>query len=120
MPLIEIDPLSGALERYDYNHDTGETIFTKTQNVDGVLDRNVESYNDSGQGWRGENNDMWHVASVPLVTLQAWLIEFNSVRAEGSKHKSIYAPNPEWDKFILMRLDSSDYRKLKTAPVKIL
>lgn len=123
LPLIEIDPLSGALERYDYDHDTGLLAFSKTQNVDRVLDMNAESYNQGmarDAEWRGCDNDMWHVASIPLVTLQAWLNEFNSVRAEGSKHRSIYAPDEEWDKFVLMRLDSSDFRKLKTAPVKIL
>jgi len=120
MALIEIDPLSGALERYDYDHSTQTLTFSKTQNVDGLLNRNVESYNDSGEGWRGADNDMWHVASVSLVTLQDWLHEFNSVRGPGDKHRSIYAPSDEWDKFVLMRLDSSDYRKLKTAPVKIL
>lgn len=120
MPLIEIDPLTGALERYDYDHDTGALTFTKTQNVDAVLDWNADSYNNCGEAWRGADNDMWHVARVPLATLQGWLIEFNSVRAEGSKHRSIYAPSDEWDRFVLMRLDSNDYRKLKTAPVKIL
>lgn len=122
MALVEIDPLSGALERYEYDHSTGSMIFTKTQNVDRVLDMNAESYNQGlsrGADWRGQDNDMWHVASVPLVTLQSWLNEFNSVRPEGAKHRSIYAPDDEWDKFVLMRLDSSDYRKLRTAPVTI-
>lgn len=122
MTLVEIDPLTGALERYEYDHSSQSMIFTKTQNVDSVLELNAESYNQGtsrNADWRGVDNDMWHVASVPLVTLQSWLNEFNSVRPEGAKHRSIYAPDDEWDKFVLMRLDSSDYRKLKTAPVTI-
>ena len=119
--LLEIDPLTGAHERYDYDHDTSTLVFTKSQNIDCVLDMNVESYNQTGRDadWRGEDNTMWHIASIPLVTLQAWLNEFNSVRPQGAKVRSIYAPDDEWDRFVLMRLDSSDFRKLKTAPITI-
>ena len=120
MPLIEIDPLTGDLERYDYDHTAQTMTFTKSRNVDGLLDSNTESFNDSSQAWRGQNNDMWRVASVDLVVLQGWLNEFNSVRPQDSKVRSIYVTdNPEWEKFVMFRLNSSDFRKLKTAPVRI-
>ena len=90
MALIEIDPLTGATETYDYDHSTGNLIFTKSLEIDPLLDANVASYNDGGQAWRGQHNDMWRVASVPPIELQAWLNEFNSVRPQDAKVRSIY------------------------------
>ena len=120
MALIEIDPLTGDTETYDYDHSTGNLTFTKSRNVDALLDANVASYNDSGQSWRGQNNDLWRVASVDLVVLQGWLNQFNSVRPQDAKVRSIYVDdNPEWERYVLLRLNSLDFRKLKTAPVRI-
>jgi hypothetical protein len=115
--LIDIDPLSGAIETTEWDGQTKSLITTRTQNVDALLDRNQAIYN--SQHWRGEDNDFWFVASVPLDTLEAWRQEFNSVRAEGDKLHSTLANNEEWESFIWLRLNSSDFRKLRTAPVNV-
>jgi predicted Zn-dependent protease len=48
--LLDIDPLSGAASEVDYDIQTREMRFTKRQNVDALLDRNVASYNDGARG----------------------------------------------------------------------
>lgn len=117
--LLDIDPLSGALSSMQYDHNTKDLIITKRQNVDALLDRNVASYNDPGQGWRGADNDFWHVASVDLVTLMDWLSEFNAPRAPDCRLTSPFLPDDEWGAFMDAKLNSSDFRKFRTAPVRI-
>lgn len=117
--LLDIDPLTGMRETFDYDPMTGMSIITRTQNVDSLLDRNKRIYNDSAQDWRGEDNDFWLIASVPLDILEIWRQEFNSVRSEGSKLQSVLMNNEDWESFMWLRLNSSDYRYLRTAPVNV-
>lgn len=115
--LIDIDPLSGSIETMEYDPYTKTMLTTRTQDVTALLDRNKAIYN--SQDWRGEDNDFWLVASAPLDTLEAWRQEFNSVRPRDCWLQSIFNTNEEWDKFMWMRLNSSDYRMLRTAPVHV-
>lgn len=115
MHLLDIDPFSGAVETMKFDHTTKELIIKTTVNVDAVLDANTEEQNDGSERWRGESNDFWHVARVPQNILQMWLIEFNSVRPADEKVKSPYLTNKDWEDFLWMRLNSGEYRKLRTA-----
>lgn len=115
--LLDIDPLTGALSSMSYDTQTKELAITKRQNVDALLDANVESYNDSGQAWRGQDNDFWHVARIDLVTLMDWLTEFNKGRAEPLT--SPFLPDDDWSTFMDRKLNCSDFRKFRTAPVRI-
>lgn len=117
--LLDIDPLTGAVETMEYDRVTQGLIIRRTENVDTILELNAASYNDSAQAWRGDDNDFWHVARVPLTTLEAWRIEFNSVRGPGDQLYSALASNEEWEAFVWMRLNSSEFRKLRTAPVRV-
>lgn len=117
--LLDIDPLTGAIETMQYDHSTGLLQITRTEQVDHILDANVASYNDSSQRWRGQDNDFWHYARIPLTTLFEWLKEFNSTRSFDTWVKDPYNDHPEWEAWLYARLRSSDYRKLKTAPVNV-
>ncbi len=119
MPLLDIDPLTGAVETMQYDHTTKSLQITRTENVDAILAANAASFNDGGEAWRGEGNDFWRVASIPLTTLFAWLQEFNKCRSADAMLQSPFENNDEWDRFIYGRLNSTDYRKLKTADVRI-
>lgn len=117
--LLDIDPLTGAVETMQYDHNTKALTITRTENVDAILDANTASFNDSGQAWRGLDNDFWHAARIPLTTLWAWFLEFNASRGPGDKAHDPFTSHPEWDKFVYGRLNCSDFRKLKTAPVNV-
>lgn len=117
--LLDIDPLTGAIETMQYDHVGKGLTITRTEQVDHILDANTASFNDSGQGWRGQDNDFWHVARVPLTTLFAWLQEFNTNRGPGDQVRDPFNPHEEWDAFVYRRLNCSDFRKLKTAPVNV-
>lgn len=117
MPLLDIDPLTGAVEHFHYDHTTKQSIITRTVNVDAVLDANTESYNDGSKAWKGDTGDIWHVARVPQDVLWVWLQDFNRVRPADEKVRSPYLSNKDWEDFLWLRLNSSEYRKLRTAPV---
>ena len=117
MPLLDIDPLTGAVETMHYDHQTKGLTITRTRDISDILTANERSYNDGSEAWRGDANDMWHVARVPEDVLWIWLQEFNAVRPIGDKVKSPFLTHKEWEDFLWLRLNSSDYRKLRTAPV---
>ncbi len=119
MPLLDIDPLTGAVETMLYDHQTKGLLITRTEDVSAVLDANVASYNDNSEGWRGESNELWHVGRVPETVLWLWLQEFNSVRPADEKVRSPFLTHKEWEDFLWLRLNSSEYRKLRTAPVHV-
>ena len=118
--LLDIDPLTGAVETFEFDAATGASIITRTENVDHILDLNAESYNQGkakDATWRGTENDFWHVGRVPLTELQRWLNDFNATRAPADKIYSFLTENEEWERFMYARWNDPDYRKLKTAPV---
>lgn len=120
--LFDIDPLTGAVETFHYDHSTKTSTITRSINVDAFLDQNVASYNEgSGKSaaWRGEDNDMWLVARVPLELLQVWLEEFNKGRSVADRIYSFLDSDEGWERFMYAKVNSSEYRKLKTAPVTI-
>jgi hypothetical protein len=116
--LLDIDPLTGAISTMQYDHGTKGLTITRTENVDAILDANTESFNDSGERWRGDNNDFWHYARVPMTTLFAWLQEFNQTRGPGDQVKDPFRPHDEWEKWLYGRLNSGEFRKLRTAPIQ--
>lgn len=118
--LLDIDPLTGAVETFEYDPINRRSIITRTEEVDHILDLNQQSYNEgkgSTASWRGQDNDFWHVGRVPLTLLQAWLDEFNAKRAAADKIYSFLDENEEWERFMYARWNDADNRKLKTAPV---
>lgn len=114
--LLDIDPLSGALEEMSYDHTTGKLTIRRTENVQAVLDANEAVRNGSDEAWRGADNTMWHVASIPMTVLQGWLKEFNLPRPRADKVLSPLDPNEDWQTFMWRRLQSSEYYKFKLTP----
>ena len=51
--------------------------------------------------------------------LYAWLHEFNASRSPDTRVKDPFNDHPEWEKWMYAKLNSSDFRKLKTAPVHV-
>lgn len=117
--LLDIDPLTGAVETMDYDLATGKMLITRTQEIGDILDMNAAVRNDSAEAWRGADNTMWHIATVPLVMLQDWLNEFNAKRGKADKVGSYLDPNDEWQTFMWRRIQSSDFGKLKVSPKRV-
>lgn len=108
MDLLSYDPFTGIREYVDYDEATDGLILRTEQDCEGILDLNKDSQNDSSEGWRGEDNSMWRVASIPLVLIQKWLQE-----------DGIDVFNQDHMPAVLRKLNDPEYRYLKCAPVRI-
>ncbi len=117
MPLLDIDPLTGAVEHFHYDHDSKRSVITRTRNVDTTLDLNTWALNNSDKTWKGR--DLWHVASVPEDLVWAWMLEFNEPRSLDERLTSPFDKNADWERFQWARLNSGEFRKLRTAPVVV-
>ena len=117
--LLNIDPLARVLDEMRYDHDTDSVVMRSTQQVDHILDANAIIANDSAQPWRGEDNDLWHVGSVPEYLLYNWLAEFNKGRPQDERIHSIYSGDQRWNRYLMDKLNLGEFMKLKTAPVRL-
>lgn len=93
----------------------GQYVITQTADISAVLDENVANYNDGIH--RGEDNTFWHMARVPLDVLEMWLREYT--KATGRLLFSPFADDEHWNTWVFARLNSSEYRKLRTSPGRI-
>ena len=117
--LLDIDPLTGAVEMMDYDTQTGKLLVTRTQEIGDIIDMNEVVRNDSAEAWRGADNSMWHVGAIPEVVFSDWLKAFNVGRVGDDRVRSTIDPNPEWQRFWWARFNSSDYYKFKLTPKKL-
>lgn len=119
MPLLDIDPISGAVETMHYDHNTKALHIKRETNIDTVLNLNDWARNNSDKTWRGQTGELWHVASTPEDLVWTWVLEFNAVRPVDEHIRSPFDTNADWEKFVWARLNSLDYLRLKTAPVHV-
>ena len=117
--LLDIDPLTGAIEMMDYDTNTGKLRITRTQELDDLLDMNEIVRNDSSEAWRGADNTMWHVGAIPETEFANWLQDFNLGRVGADRVRSTLDPHPEWQRFWWRRFTSSEYYKFKLTPKKL-
>jgi hypothetical protein len=115
--LIDADPWSGVSTWFDYDHSTGDTIITRTQDVETVLDRARDLRNDGGH-WKNnsklddEKVDMRLGAIVPLIVVEKWL------REEGA---NLLKAGKDSDHLAACRklVNSRDWQWLRTTEKKL-
>lgn len=83
----------------------GVTTVQRIQDVSPYLERN-RFLRDHANRWRGEDNDFWHVASIPNIVIEGWM----------QKGVNLFDEN-DWPK--VQALLNGDYKWLKTAPVQV-
>ena len=71
---LDTDPLSGAIETFDYDESTDTIIIKRTCDVQPIIDRNKELDNHT-EGWVGQGRDMRLAASIPIEVAYKWLVE---------------------------------------------
>ena len=115
--LLNADPFTGVDTIATYDRETDSLIIKREQWTAPIWELNKASYNDTDQRWRGESNEMWHVASVPLIVLEGWAREW--AEHTGKVFVDPFGNDPDFNRFIKGRLNSSDWRGLRTAPVRV-
>lgn len=83
--------------------DDGKLIVKRTQDVESIIERNKDLYNNH-DGYTPSKN-MRHVASVPLVILEQW-----------AREAGVSVFGPEMREITRRKLNDPDNRFLRTSP----
>lgn len=73
--LLDVDPLSGAIETFDYDEATDTVIIRRTCDVQPIIDYNKATQSDRDGGWVGEGRNMRLAARIPLELAYKWMLE---------------------------------------------
>ena len=102
----DIDEQTGIIETFSQDKMTGKIHIKKEQDANPFLMANQHEFNNQSTGFKGN----WHkMASIPPIVLEIW--------REEMKAKGVDNPNPLAQcnrKFLLGKLNSPDWNKLRT------
>lgn len=87
--------------------DKNQLTVERTQDVEPILEANKQAYNSRSDHRQYAGKDMAHVARVPMVVIEQWMKE------------GINAFDPDHEAAIMRKLNSPEYRYLRTRPGKI-
>lgn len=100
---IEHDPVTGIETRYFHNAADGKIHIQRLQDVENNLNANQAEYNSHGDHGRFAKGHMHKMASIPMALYEQWLKEgFDVLTASDAE--------------LRRRLNSSEFRKLRTKP----
>lgn len=106
--VLSHDPLTGVTEYFEATPE-GFNIHT-VQDVDPIIEMNKAKQRE-GRGYYAKDKDMWRVASIPNTVLLDWAVK------DGVPPGMVFSA--EYADRIARRLNSSEFRDLKTADVRI-
>jgi hypothetical protein len=87
----------------------GKLVVRRTQDTTGYLEQNKAEMNEA-PSWRPyAGTSMRKVATIPNVIVEKWM-------REGV---NIFDPSPETQKKIAEKLNSNEYKKLRTYPGRV-
>lgn len=102
--LLDRDPVTGLAEYHHYDAATDTTVIETVQDVAPILERNKALQNADDGGW-SPTRDLRRAATIPDIIILKWRNE------EGI---DVFDPN-HWPA-VRRKLNSSEYRWLRTAP----
>ena len=105
--LLDFDPLTGLLEYHSYDPATDTTVIESVQNVAPILERNKALQVESDGGW-SPSRELRRAAAIPDIIILKWR------REEG-----IDVFNRDHWPAVRRKLNSSEYRYLRTAPGRL-
>ena len=111
MAIVDYDPVTGIKETYNKDASSGKIYIKKEQEVESIFTANSQDRIASGSGWK---QDFHKVASIPLIVVEMWT---NEMKAAGHKNcNPMHKDNNVW---LMAKLNSSDFLKLRTKEGKI-
>ncbi len=106
--ILDHDPFTGVTTYHSYDHSTQQTTIERVQDVQPTLDRNKQLANDSSYKQQGMKDSFLHVAHIPMVVIEKWLIE-----------DGIDVFNPEHYNRVRLKLNSNEYQYLRTTTGRV-
>lgn len=102
----EMDEVTGIETRYYYNSADNKIHVQRLQDVENNLNANKAEYNSVGDHGRFNKGHLHKMASIPMSLYEKWKKEgFDALTGD--------------DKELRRRLNSSDYRHLRTKPGRL-
>ena len=105
--VLDFDPMTGLLEFHSYDPVTDTTVIESVQDVAPILERNKALQCQDDGGW-SSSRDLRRAAAIPDIIILKWR------RDEG-----IDVFNRDHWPAVKRKLNSSEYRYLRTAPGRI-
>lgn len=102
--LLDRDPATGLTEYHSYDPTTDRAVIETVQDVAPLLERNKELQNADDAGW-SPTRELRRAATIPHILVLKWRNE------EG-----IDVFDPDHWPAVKRKLNSSEYRWLRTAP----
>jgi hypothetical protein len=99
---FDYDPLTGAVETFDYDESSDTAIIHRSADVQPIIDRNKALANHT-DGWTSAEKDMRHAASIPIEVCLLWLQRYG-ICAWKKEH---------WPK-VRQLLNDNEWRYLRT------
>ena len=106
--LLDVDPLSGAIETFDYDEHTDTIIIKRSCDVQPIIDRNKELQGERDGGWVGKGRDVRLAASIPTEVAYKWLVE-----------KGVNCWKKEHWPAVRKLLNSNEYMYLRTGNFRL-
>lgn len=100
-----LDNTDGVAQYHMYDEENDKTIIQTVQDVEPILNINQRALANSDPNWKGE---LHHVASIPLVVVQEWWIEFGG-NPFAEEHRAK----------LIAKLNNKDWCKLRTKEGRI-
>ena len=69
---VDHDSFTGITTHHDYDHSSGKTFITHTQDVEAILNRNKALQNDDRYKRQGIKEDYYHVGTIPPTVALDW------------------------------------------------
>jgi hypothetical protein len=101
-----LDSFDGITESFSQDKMTGDIQITTTQDVDPFFAYNKSQFDNATRGFKG---DMHKMASIPPVVVEIWREE---LKAKGNDDTNPLSSKNR--KFLLSKLNSPDWNKLRT------
>ena len=109
--LLDVDPMTGAVETFYYDPETGRCTIDRQCDVTAILEANQALYTQYDERSRWGNEPMHHVASVPLEVMEQF---------KQDTGINPYAPlDPSERHRFHQWLDDSANRMFRTRPGKL-
>lgn len=107
--LVETNPDTGVSIYHHYDSETDETVIEEYQDCQPILERNKEA-NKNADLNKLNKEDMWHMATIPNIIINKWLIE------DGIE---VFSKDPGMMKKVRQKLNSPEWAYLRTRPGRI-
>lgn len=101
-----LDSFNGITESFSKDKMSGDIQIVTTQDVDPFFEYNKRQFDNATRGFKG---DMHKMASIPPVVIEIWREE---LKLKGSDDTNPLSANNR--KFLLSKLNSPDWNKLRT------